>query len=463
VSYSDLITGAGDANTFFGVAKTADGGKTWNLVWKESDKAAPNIHDGWLSETFGPGWGDAPRYLGVAPTNPDICYGTDDGRTMRTTDGGKTWAGVYSKKTPAGKWSTTGLDVTTCYGVHFDPFDAKRIFISYTDINLFMSEDGGSSWISAARGVPHEWINTCYWMVFDPEVKGRAWAAMSSVHDLPRPKMWRQDGLPLRGGVCMSTDGGRSWAPSNTGMPETDVTHIILDPKSPADARVLYAAGFGTGVFKSTDGGKTWTLMNKGLPAVEPFAWRLSRDSKGTLYVILARRTEEGETGPGDGELYRSTDGAATWEKVNLPSGCNGPNGLAIDPADDNTLYLAAWGRVVPDGAAGGGIFASSDAGKTWKSVLSNDQFIYDVTIDAKNSDILYASGFDSSVWRSADKGKTWNRLKGFNFKWGHRVIVDPLHEDKIFVTTFGGSVWYGPATGDPSATEDIVTPVMKW
>jgi len=27
-----------------------------------------------------------------------------------------------------------------------------------------------------------------------------------------------------------------------------------------------------------------------------------------------------------------------------------------------------------------------------------------------------------------------------------------------IYITTFGGSVWYGPADGDPRAVEDIVT-----
>ena len=31
-----------------------------------------------------------------------------------------------------------------------------------------------------------------YWLSFDPEVKNRAWAAMSDVHDLPRPKMFRK-------------------------------------------------------------------------------------------------------------------------------------------------------------------------------------------------------------------------------------------------------------------------------
>ncbi len=55
----------------------------------------------------------------------------------------------------------------------------------------------------------------------------------------------------------------------------------------------------------------------------------------------------------------------------------------------------------------------------------------------------------------------TWKRIGGYNFKWGHRVIPDPFHPDKIYVTTFGGSVWYGPAKGDAKAPEDIATPVM--
>jgi len=67
-----------------GVARTADGGRTWTLVWKESESSASNVHDAWLSERFGPGWGEPGISLGVSPANPDICYRTDDGRTMRT-------------------------------------------------------------------------------------------------------------------------------------------------------------------------------------------------------------------------------------------------------------------------------------------------------------------------------------------------------------------------------------------
>jgi hypothetical protein len=53
--------------------------------------------------------------------------------------------------------------------------------------------------------------------------------------------------------------------------------------------------------------------------------------------------------------------------------------------------------------------------------------------------------------------------VRGYNFKWGHRVIVDPVQPGSIYVTTFGGSVWHGPAAGDPDAIEDIVTPAVSY
>ncbi|MGE5646438.1 MAG: hypothetical protein ACM336_11665 [Acidobacteriota bacterium] len=460
VSYSNLRSGS---DRWYGVARTSDFGRTWELGWKEAgEQASPAVEGGWVTERFGPTWGENPLMLGVAPTNPDICFGTDYGRTMRTTDGGKTWRALNSRKMSSGAWTTTGLDVTTNYGIHFDPFDAKHMFITYTDIGLMASEDGGVSWSSATvNGVPKEWVNTTYWLEFDPQVKGRVWAVMSGNHDLPRPKMWRRGGVNRYvGGVVRSDDGGRSWRVMNNGLPQTAATHILLDRRSPAKARVLYVAGFGKGVFKSVDGGETWALKNNGIAGAEPFAWRLSQDSKGVLYLVVARRAEDDSIGTeNDGALYRSTDGAESWQRVPLPEGVNGPNGLAIDPADPNRLYLGVWRRT---GSGRGGIFLSTDAGRTWRNVESKDQHIYDITVDPKSPSTLYACGFESSAWRSTDRGETWKRIQGYNFKWGHRVIPDPQNPKMIYVMTYGGSVWYGPAAGDPKAPEDIATPVMK-
>ncbi len=331
--------------------------------------------------------------------------------------------------------------MTTCYGVHFDPFDASRIYISYTDIGLFRSENQGKSWIGSTEGIPREWRNTTYWIEFDPEVKGLIWGAFGGNHDLPRPKMWRHtDPADYKGGVATSKDGGVSWTVTDQGINESDITHILLDPASPVGRRTLYACGFGEGVFKSTDNGQSWTLKRQGLEGRQPFAWRLARADAGTLYLVVARRSDDGSIGNDqDGALYRSTDSAEHWERVALPKGTNGPNGLAVDPRDPRRLYLAAWGRTMPDGDEGGGIFLSEDSGNRWRPVLADDQHIYDVTVDPKNPNRLYACGFEHSAYRSDDRGETWSRMKGYNFKWGHRVIADPLDPGMVYITTLAG------------------------
>jgi photosystem II stability/assembly factor-like uncharacterized protein len=457
VSYSRVVM---EGKTWMGVAKTIDEGRTWRLVWKESDDPAQNVHDAWISERFGVNWGENPLELAVAEQTESLCYATDLGRTMRTTDGGATWTAVYSRKILQAGWTTTGLDVTTSYGVHFDPFDLKRDFITYTDIGLFRSEDGGASWTSSTIGVPRSWWNTTYWVVFDPAVRGRMWSVNSNTHDLPRPKMWRHRSvLDYKGGVCRSEDGGRTWRRSNTGMQETAATHILLDPKSPSQSRTLYVTAFGRGVYKSTDGGLTWKLKNRGITQQQPLAWRLAQDSNGVLYLLLARRSEDGSIGnANDGAVYKSTDSAETWNPVSLPEGVNAPNGLAIDPDSPERIYLAAWARATGTNGKGGGIYLTENGGNSWRQVLDRDQHVYDVTVDTHDATKLYASGFESSAWHSGDRGQTWTRIPGFNFKWGHRVIVDPADPSKVYVTTFGGSVWHG-SVGGRQQPLDITTP----
>jgi photosystem II stability/assembly factor-like uncharacterized protein len=313
------------------------------------------------------------------------------------------------------------------------------------------------------KGVPEEWSNTTYWVTFDPAIRGKMWGVMSGTHDLPRPKMWRKTAVTkYRGGVCISVDGGKSWKTSNTGMPETAPTHILLDPKSPAGHRTLWATAMGRGVYKSTDDGASWVLKNQGITQNEPLAWRLTRADDGALYVTIARRSEDGSIGTsGDGALYKSTDGAESWTPVKLPEDVNGPNGLTIDPTDPNRLYLAAWTRAAGVHGTGGGIFLSEDGGRSWRNVLDRDQHVYDVTIDPRSAKVLYAAGFESSAWISNDRGEHWTRIPGYNFKWGHRVMPDLEDPEKIYITTFGGGVWHGASSGD-KRRPDIVTPEMQ-
>ena len=290
---------------------------------------------------------------------------------------------------------------------------------------------------------------------------------MSRNHDLPRPKMWRRRGVSwYMGGVLVSENSGQTWKPISQDIGEGAMTHIIIDPTSDPASRILYVCGFGKGVYKSMDGGKSWEQKNQGIQGDEPFAWRITRRDDGTLFLVVSRRSDDGSIGTEeDGALYRSDNGAESWEKMDLPEGTNGPTSLMIDPEKPERILLSAWGKLAqgqfsPD--TGGGIFISEDDGKSWQHVMKTDQHIHDITMDSRNG-IFYACGFNASAYRSEDRGQTWHRIKGYNFKWGKRVEPDPMNPEKIYIITFGGGVWHGPSKGDPSALEDIVTEVLAY
>lgn len=463
VSYANLKVHAD--TTSIGVARSEDYGKTWkDDLTKNRNIVSKNFESEWINERFGPTWGENPFSLGVSPTNPDVCYATDFGRTVKTHNGGKSWEQVFTKHKEGGGWTSRGLEVTTSYGVFFDPFDQRHLFIANTDIGLMESNDGGESWLSATKdnGVPKAWENSTYWMEFDRKVKGRVWAVMSGTHDLPRPKMWRKNGVKdYQGGVLVSDDAGKSWRPVSKDIGEGAMTHILVDYASKPESRTLFVCVFGKGVYKSDDGGRSWQQKNKGIVGKEPFAWRImQREKDSTLFLIVNRRSEDGSIGnEEDGAIYRSGDGAESWTKLALPDGTNGPTSLAIDPENDQRLMLSAWGRkgkgkFLPD--HGGGIFSSADDGKSWKQILQQDQHIHDITYDSRIK-TFYACGFNGSAYRSEDMGNSWARIKGYNFKWGKRVDPDPRDPEKVFVVTFGGGIWYGPAKGDEAAQEDII------
>src|SRR6516225_5045757 len=99
----------------------------------------------------------------------------------------------------------------------------------------------------------------------------------------------------------------------------------------------------------------------------------------------------------GDGALYRSKDSAEHWEAVQLPQGVNGPNAITVDSSSPARLYLATWARASGTHGDGGGIFLSEDSGHSWRQIFDRDRHVYDVSVDSKDPNVLYAAGFESS------------------------------------------------------------------
>jgi photosystem II stability/assembly factor-like uncharacterized protein len=455
----------GQIDAIYSIYKTTNGGRQWVPVLLSSTPGGYLTHNfsgSWMEKSYDPGWGGSPIDLGVAPRNPDVCYAGDNGRGYKTTDGGKTWVQVYSHNNPDGSYTNNGLNVTTCYGVHFDPFNKDHFFICYTDIGLFHTFDGGRSWFHAISDVPRDWQNTCYDVAFDPAVNGKVWSVWADAHDLPRTKMFGGRGFSeFHGGVAVSADGGRTWRKSNTGLPENSVcTNILIDSSSAVESRTMFVSVFDRGIYRSTDGGANWKQTINGL-GDNLFAWQVRQNSNGRLFALFARGQRNGKTV--DGEIFFSDDKASNWKKMLLPVGINGPHDLLIDPVHPAIMYVSCWPHTTGDKDTGGGIIKTSDGGITWKQTFDDRVRVNSAGIDPRRTGTIFINTFQNAAYRSDDSGNSWKRIDGYRFKWGQRAVPDINHPGMLFLTTYGGSVFYGPAAGVSGAADDIINMPEGW
>ena len=256
----------------------------------------------------------------------------------------------------------------------------------------------------------------------------------------------------------------------SSGIPASAVcTHIVLDTISSVAARTLYVCAFREGVYKSTNGGSSW-LPTAAIPGNNRNYWRLALLPDGTLFCLVVR--DGWHNASVDGGLFKSGDGGASWLQVSLPEGVNFPNDLIADPRNPETLYLSCWpwmevGDMVNGNwqveNRGGGLLISRDGGDTWERIFREDAHVYAAAFDPADPDVIVLNTFDSAAFRSGDGGRSWSRIRGYNFKWGQRPVFDVHHPGLLYLTTFGGGVFYGPAEGDPAAVEDIMNHRDSW
>ena len=260
------------------------------------------------------------------------------------------------------------------------------------------------------------------------------------------------------GGVAVSDDDGRTWNKSNTGIPENSIcTNILLDSSTPVSSRTLYVSVFDKGVYKSTDGGKNWVKKNNGL-GDNLFAWQLRQNTKGRLFLLCSRGHLKGQMV--DGAIYYSDDNAETWTK--LPE-VTGPHDLLVDPVNSNIMYVSCWPQTIDGKDIHGGMIKTGDGGLTWKQVFDESIRVNSAGMDPKVPNKIFINTFENAAWRSEDYGETWKRIEGYRFKWGQRAIPDIHHPGMLYLTTYGGSVFYGPAEGTPHAFEDIENMPGGW
>jgi photosystem II stability/assembly factor-like uncharacterized protein len=189
----------------------------------------------WKSTTAGDGWQPLPsvladgqplptdasiRTFAISPSDPSvmmIALASPRRRVYRTTNGGTTWTDVTGTL-PSGR---------TILHLEIDPSDPQHAFAAIAGTSgpsLYMTADGGNTWVERANGLPRFSAQT---VKFDPTDTTTIFAGTDV-------------------GVYRSIDSGSTWARFGTGMPAVSVYDV--EPLS--DGTMLRAATHGRGIWE---------------------------------------------------------------------------------------------------------------------------------------------------------------------------------------------------------------------
>ena len=435
------------------VYRSKDAGRNWKPTF-QGDPRFPdcNVERDYTVAVDGQFYQDVPN-ISVASTDPNRLVIVNGGTCYTTQDAGEHWACGHSRPASAfghdaPQWDCNGLVVTTTWNYYVDPFDPKRHFICYTDIGFARSTDSGHSWEWWSQRGRAPWTNTCYELAFDPKSPGRVWGAFSNVHDIPNGNIiWGSHRATGTGGICKSDDHGATWKKCNDGLPITPATSIALDTHSGIENRTLFAGFFGEGVFRSDNGGVTWSEKNTGLGS--PTNRRVSRvlvHPDGTVFALITAHQESRNFLNDGAGIYRSRDRGEHWVKVTESRSLLWPKDITVDPLDSRVIYVGA-----SDARQGqAGLWKTRDGGDHWTMIFQAGPEHFGGYLHPNHPGWVYATLTEGApkagLWLSKDGGQSWKSISALPFSNIQRVVVDPRDPGTIFVTTFGGSIWKGPA-----------------
>lgn len=266
-------------------------------------------------------------------------------------------------------------------------------------------------------------------------------------------------------GIYKSMDGGSTWI--NVGLRETKyITSVLVDPRDPnlvfVGARGGAEKSSDRGVFKSTDGGETWTKVLYKDDVTGPVDLEMDPGNPRVLYAALWHYrfrpgSTESKEKDADSQIYKSTDGGATWKALpgnGLPASGKGRIGIALAPGDRGRRLYAIVTQ---------GLFRSDDAGETWRRITTDPRVIGNpyfsrVFVDRNNPDIVYV--MQTSMYRSTDGGQTFIAFKGAPGGDDYHVLwMDPKNSQRMILGVDQGAIisldggtswspWYNQPTG---------------
>lgn len=219
-----------------------------------------------------------------------------------------------------------------------------------------------------------------------------------------------------KGGVFKSLDGGNTFQKSETGISDKHIISVAMSPNYEKDSIIFASTWYS--VFGSKDRGGTWQETSKGLttdPQADRARWksphfrglRISKTFEKDLTLFVA----------GFDGLFKSTDGAKSWLEIETLA-ASGFKHLAVSPAykEDSTIVITAFD---------GGVYKSGDRGDSWE-VRNSGLFkthLMGISISPNFSkDHTIFTSDNRRLYKSIDDGQNWNVISLESLKrcyWG--------------------------------------------
>lgn len=185
--------------------------------------------------------------------------------------------------------------------------------------------------------------------------------------------------------VLKSTDAGDTWQIVQY-LGSVDGP-IALNPRN---SSVIYRAAYYDGVYRSPDGGETWHR----LPSSPERGQSIAIDISAVPIVLVG--TEAG--------IYRSTDAGSTWAPANQGLPGDGTTVLVKSLSASSTIAGTVYA------ATDKGLFLTADGGEKWTRVSAgfDSQDVTHISVDPRDSKVVWASSLGGHLYFTRDGGKAW-------------------------------------------------------
>jgi hypothetical protein len=264
---------------------------------------------------------------------------------------------------------------------------------------------------------------------------------------------------PLGEGRNAASEGERERARQGTLEAEGEKREGELGPAEPGEwliaQRGLTQEAIAGGAFRRATAAAEVLAKRTSLaaPTIASTQWRLVGPTSvgGRVLDIAVDPVEAGTVyaATANGGVWKSTDAGDTFTSVWPDRVSQAIGALAI--GSDGTLY-AGTGESGPGGGSlsygGTGVYRSRDRGKTWQSVgLGSSARIGRIAVDPGNpkrafvaaSGDLFVPGGQRGLYRTTDGGDTWSLvLAGANATTGAvDVVIDPTDPSRLWAATW--------------------------